>query len=837
MDETEVLKAALRQGVVRIQASDGTTIGTGIFLSSTHVLTCDHVLAAVEGPTGEPVLWCVFLERNHDLRQVIEIRRLPPSGTGPRVELDHRRDVALLVLEEPFTIDPSPLLWSEPTSGGFAQVAFAGFRQRGMAGGSLECTLTTRGDFDAPRGCYMLQDASTTGFSGGPVVQARTGTPRAIGMVVANLRESPQRAWFLPAQAIESVLRSLGEPGLSRPPAHSAGDLLGGMAGYRSFLESLRIKHGLDRSFIDLTADVLLPRRQYVSSLTDRIVGVVKAARPTQLRMFVLGHYGAGKSSVAVESTIRALSHYQDAHAGSAKLPIYLRLRDWKTMPSWAMIQEHLGHSPNYPFLGVEYVERFASQDRLFFLLDGLDEMSERLSLRDAIALVNGIPRSLYPGASFVAFSRLSFFLDHDQMLEMFDEGAFSLPADLTQRLNEWDYEALILGPPSAEQIKKYLDDTCGTEAPRVARLLEDTYDLADLALRPVLLKMTIDCLPLLDASIGTADHIEAADLYGMYVQQWLHRTHEATHVSLKERLSILEELALTLWGRKPQRINAAELSQFLVQRVQEHRTDELLFDIANCSLLDLGEEGYEFSHKSFLEYFIARAVVNDLFREHRGEQEAPLLISQCLKGASSHNEVVDFARTLVIRRLAADPVALAPLLANLESKYSQDRRTVGHLLGHVAAANANPIVCDRLVAAYYAETEMVAQRSLALACGRSGRTEVMAGYVRDVLPKPEPRQQNLGYHLEYYGTIRQTLVALISHLLSDRYIFLRDLDLFTLRQIINCEEPMTSRQRAFARVALVDLREAASNEDLLEYVRVKGREFQTQIAAKRESP
>ena len=836
MDEPDNLKTAIRQGVVRIQTSNSVIIGTGILISPSHVLTCDHVLEGVGDIAREPLLRCVFLERDTDVRRVTEIRRLPGSA-GRRPELDHRRDVAVLVIEEPFTVAPIPLLWSEPGLGGPARVVFAGFRQQGMAGGSLECSQTTRGDFDAARGCYMLQDPSATGFSGGPVVHASAGGPRAVGMVVANLRESPQRGWFLPPRAIEGVLRLLGEPGLSRPPSHSAGDALGGMAGYQSYLESLRIKHGLDRSFIDLPANVLLPRRQHVSSLTDRIVEQISASRQKQLREFVLGHYGAGKSSVAVESTIRALSHYLDAPDGPAKLPIYLRLWDWRTLPSWAEIEAHLGHSPNYPFLGVEHVERYASQDRLFFLLDGLDEMSGRLSRRDSIAVVNGIPRSLYPGASFVAFSRLSFFLKHDQMLEVFDVGTYSLPADLTQDLRDWQYQALSLDPPSEEQIRKYLDDTCGTEAARVVRLLEDTYNLADLARRPVLLKMIIDCLPLLHSGIDADDRIDAADLYGMYVQQWLLRTQYATHISLKERLSILEELALTVWGRNPPRITSSELSQFLVRKVHEPQVDELLFDIANCSLLDLGEEGYEFSHKSFLEYFIARAVVDDLFRGRRSEQDTPLLISQCLRDAPSHNEVMDFAQTLVLRRLSDDRTGLAQLLATLESGFPQDRHTVAHLLGHVAKENADPTLGDRLIKAYHDEKDVLAQRSLAIACGRSGRNQVMADYVRDVLPKPEPRHQNLLYHLEYYGSIRQTLVALISHLLSPRYLFLRELDLFTLRQIMNCEHPMSKRQQAFARAALTDLREAITDEDLLEYVRVGGREFQTRIATRRESP
>lgn len=828
------MKTAIRQGVVRIQTSDGVIIGTGILISATHVLTCDHVLAGVDDLA---LLRCVFLERDNDFRRVIEIRRLPRSAAGHNLELDHRRDVAVLLVEEPFTIAPTPLLWSEPAPGGSADVVFAGFRQQGMAGGSLECARTTRGDFNAARGCYMLQDASTTGFSGGPVVHASAGAPRAAGMVVANLRESPPRGWFLPPTAIEGVLRLLGEPGLPRPPSRSAGDALGGIAGYQSYLESLRIKHGLDRSFIDLPADALLPHRQHVSSLTDRIVGKIGAARQTQLRAFVLGHYGAGKSSVAVESAIRGLSHYLDAPGGSAKLPIYLRLWNWKTLPSWADIEEHLGKSPNYPFMGVEHVERFASQDRLFFLLDGLDEMSGRLSRYDSIAIVNGLPRSLYPGASFVAFSRLSFFLELDQMLEVFDEGAYSLPPDLTQGLSDWEYDTLILGSPSVGQVRKYLDDTCGTEAARVAGLLEDIYNLADLAKRPVLLKMTIDCLPLLDSTIGTDNRIDAADLYWMYVKQWLQRTQYATHVSLRKRLSILQELALTVWGRKPPRIKSSDLSEFLKRRVNEDRVEELLFDIANCSLLDLGEGGYEFSHKSFLEYFIARAVVDDLFSRRHGGRDTPLLISECLREAPSHNEVMDFTQTMVLRQLSGDRTVLAQLLANLESKFPQDRRTVGHLLGCVAEATADPALGDRLVEAYHNETEVLAQRSIAIACGRAGRSEVMADYMRDVLPAPEPRQQNLGYHLEYYGSIRQTLVALISHLLSRRYLFLRDLDLFTLRQIINCEKPMTARQQAFARAVLTDLREAATDQDLLEYVRVGGRELQTRIATRRESP
>jgi hypothetical protein len=575
---------------------------------------------------------------------------------------------------------------------------------------------------------------------------------------------------------------------------------------------------------MDLAGEQLLPGRRYIDSAVSWIVNEicdVAAPRPDEhdhdalpaeqpLRAFVLGNYGAGKSSVAIEAAYRALE--RRIETGTGRIPVYLSLRAWKSMPSWDDISRRLAQGGIYPFASHAEVEARAARHELFFLLDGLDEIAANIAHHEPIALINEVPRSL-SDAPFVTFSRMSLFQEYDAVFDMVNVNANVLPAYLATGLGASRYQAVRLVEPSQRQIDQYLEAVCGPDADFAARTLRDIYDLADLARRPVLLMMIAKCMPGLRQRIASGRPVRPGDLYDLYVAQWHEHERERARLSEQDRRLMLEELALHLWSEQILRISRVGLEKYVRTRYGDAMLDAFLHDIRTCSFLDLGPEGYEFSHKSFLEYFVASAITTDLFSQHH---DGGLRLSACLRNAASQNEVLDFVQDQVLARLASGTVHLSSLLDLLSAPSGEDRGRVGHILGHVAVqvrSNGEDKLAEeiraRLENAFRHETDDWALRTLAIACGRAGSPEVLNQYVTSLLPMPLHRRENLRYHLHYYGGSQRTLVWIVLHLLSPEHDFLRAVDLFTLQQIIDGEEPMTDADRRLARDRLADVIQA----------------------------
>ena len=102
-------------------------------------------------------------------------------------------------------------------------------------------------------------------------------------------------------------------------------------------------------------------------------------------------------------------------------------------------------------------------------------------------------------------------------------------------------------------------------------------------------------------------------------------------------------------------------------------------------------------------------------------------------------------------------------------------------------------------------------KRSLAVACGRAGRPDIVRHYAAELLPRPEHRLINLRYHLEYYGSLRRAVEAVVSHVLSGGYNFLQPIDLFTLRQVMAAEPPLGPPDEAVAEALTALLRRPAA--------------------------
>jgi uncharacterized protein YjbI with pentapeptide repeats len=153
-------------------------------------------------------------------------------------------------------------------------------------------------------------------------------------------------------------------------------------------------------------------------------------------------------------------------------------------------------------------------------------------------------------------------------------------------------------------------------EVDEALRRIQDTYDLMDLVTRPLLLGMVLASLD----RIAPTARVAPADIYEAYLQQWLSQTSEdsesLTHAQKQE---FAEALAEELWRSGSTSCSWRELRKTVRERMGRQLPDHLPFAAAfqdiqgGAFFVREGEENYRFAHKSFLEYFLARALVETL--------------------------------------------------------------------------------------------------------------------------------------------------------------------------------------------------------------------------------
>lgn len=152
-------------------------------------------------------------------------------------------------------------------------------------------------------------------------------------------------------------------------------------------------------------------------------------------------------------------------------------------------------------------------------------------------------------------------------------------------------------------------------EADEALARIAHIYDLRDLVHRPLLLGMILNTLD----SLGTSVRIGRADLYDAYLERWLDQTRKDDPECFTDaqKMAFAEALAEELWRSGEPSCTWQDLGRSVRLRLLPELRDTTM--PIGAALLEMqggaffvheGEDRYRFAHKSFLEYFLARALV-----------------------------------------------------------------------------------------------------------------------------------------------------------------------------------------------------------------------------------
>jgi hypothetical protein len=172
------------------------------------------------------------------------------------------------------------------------------------------------------------------------------------------------------------------------------------------------------------------------------------------------------------------------------------------------------------------------------------------------------------------------------------------------------------LQPWDGIRIQQFIKSHCGKDAESVMNSTNQIHDLSDLSSRSVLLDMIVKTMPELQKSRAP---VNSAALYELYTTKWTSRDDWRVVTPATARQAFCETLATIMHRAQRPSISSGDLDKAIVLALSrfakdDQHLDELKSDIQTCSFLVRSTDGFRLAHKSFVEFFVARHVVDILF-------------------------------------------------------------------------------------------------------------------------------------------------------------------------------------------------------------------------------
>ncbi|NVK20689.1 MAG: restriction endonuclease [Methylocystaceae bacterium] len=384
--------------------------------------------------------------------------------------------------------------------------------------------------------------------------------------------------------------------------------------------------------------------------------------KPAEL-LLVFGDFGSGKSTILENINYKSLKDLKKNH--HAFKPILFKLRDYYHF-------EHIDTYIKYVFdnyyatsVSPQDFWTLAKEKAFLLLVDGFDEISSRVDPLHRKKTFQSIAKLLNSGSPTVLTCRPSYFLDDQEWESLFDEftnyeystaidfvhkggnayrseksKADKLLKKINRRISTSKSEKLRKRPMGVfhlsllneekiyDYFKKFEKEILENQymsIDDVISKIHDIYDIRDLISRPILLKMVAETVKDGDIQLNKAQlSMGPTLLYEVYTQASADREWCKGDVrqlfSSEQRLAFSEMLAYSMFTND---VLEAEYENIvkLTETVRNNYSIEEFQDLKNTKISDTSEDGqicaflkregskFLFTHKSFMEFFLARFI------------------------------------------------------------------------------------------------------------------------------------------------------------------------------------------------------------------------------------
>ena len=272
-------------------------------------------------------------------------------------------------------------------------------------------------------------------------------------------------------------------------------------------------------------------------------------------------------------------------------------------------------------------------EGRLLLLLDGFDEFGHVLDEERIVSNIGALAEIIKPKSKILLTSRGHVFRSmwHAQDL-------FAKALNFTDFGETIGFEVMRLSTELSsltdEQIREIVALRLSQEnVDKLITWMKNTYNLIDLARRPILLNLIIETFSELQKLPLTI-----SDLYDSYTKMWFHREDWRGSLGAGERILFTESLAWHMFTSDRIIIPYDELTSItaaIFETENSGRLDQFDYDIRTSTFLVRDSQGhFSFAHKSFMEFFTAKWIINSLAKNN----------SECLKYVQSEKNNVAFS-------------------------------------------------------------------------------------------------------------------------------------------------------------------------------------------------
>ena len=349
-------------------------------------------------------------------------------------------------------------------------------------------------------------------------------------------------------------------------------------------------------------------------------------------QLVILGDAGSGKTRLAQFLAYNLARAFRDDPLRHPA-PLLIPLGDVrKEISLEGLIIDHFSRciqkTPDF-----RRFQHLVCQGKIIVIFDAFDEMADRVSYDEGFRNFRELSRLAELAGKVIITCRSNYFKDLREQRELI---ADAYTTALYEKLRESSgNEAVYVKHFDDAQILAYLKRARAASWQHDFDKSQQVYDLKGLAQLPLLLDMIVQTLD----DFSADERINPAKLYERYTNQWVKHEQRKKRLLLRpeDRLNLMRELAWRVWNNPDNPMRHRELAAF-VKEMRDAGAFELrgkdVADIADeihlaTFLKRVGDSGFDFLHRSFMEFFLAGKLFSALSEQREGWSQwldAPLL-------------------------------------------------------------------------------------------------------------------------------------------------------------------------------------------------------------------
>lgn len=323
----------------------------------------------------------------------------------------------------------------------------------------------------------------------------------------------------------------------------------------------------------------------------------------------LLGDYGAGKTTVLnrlmSDLAARKLAAPYDS---TIRIPLLINLRDYNKVPDFdQVVRSFIVDQAEMGDVSLRMFRRLSNWGRLILLLDGFDEMLQRVTKPDRRRCFQEIADYVRPKAKIVITGRPGYFPDHAEFAEVLASMETSRATGHTIRPR-----IACLQLMDDSQVERFVQMLPDDERALARDLVFCQPGLLDLARRPVLAKVITESVAQL-SELGS-EQVTPRRLYEIYTNKWVEIEEDKGSfrvlISPEQKSTFVRYLAMQMHLSGYLAIHYSELDKRVARYFEldsAEKIDQFSHDVRTCSFLNRTDNGeYRFIHKSFMEFFVA---------------------------------------------------------------------------------------------------------------------------------------------------------------------------------------------------------------------------------------